>query len=388
MCGHGESSDIRTSTKFSAVAGVGRNPLHNTSIKDYLNTSFYSTDPSYSFTVTFLYFCFQRLALLMARPEFRTQLLHPRYWATWFGLGVWFLLGALPYRVQLFLGKVLGRMLARAAPRRRKIAYANVSLCFPELDEPQRQKLVDEVMESVGIAFFETGMAWFWPVRRLRKLMSIEGIEHLEAAKQDGVGVVLMALHFTHIDIGAKLLGLQFSIDGSYRPHKNAVFDYIQRTGRERHTMEGHAMPREDVRGMVKALRKGRAIWYAPDQDYGRKHSIFVPFFGVPAATLSAMSQLARLGKARVIPFTQTRKSDGSGYQLTVHPPLSDFPSGDEYQDCVAVNGLVETLIQEQPGQYLWVHRRFKTRPEGDADLYQPFGIERKTKRKMQQQLQ
>lgn len=152
--------------------------------------------------------------------------------------------------------------------------------------------------------------------------------------------------------------------------------------------MEGHAMPREDVRGMVKALRKGRAIWYAPDQDYGRKHSIFVPFFGVPAATLSAMSQLARLGKARVIPFTQTRKSDGSGYQLTVHPPLSDFPSGDEYQDCVAVNGLVETLIQEQPGQYLWVHRRFKTRPEGDADLYQPFGIERKTKRKMQQQLQ
>jgi len=322
----------------------------------------------------------------MARPEFHAQLLHPRYWATWFGFGVWYLLGKLPYRVQLILGRGLGWLLARVVPRRRKIACANISLCFPELTEQQRQKLVDEVMESVGIAFFETGMAWFWPVSRLRRQMSIDGVEHLEAAKRDGVGVILMALHFTHIDIGAKLLGLQFSIDGSYRPHKNSVFDYVQRNGRERHTMEGQAIPREDVRGMVKALRKGRAIWYAPDQDYGRSHSIFVPFFGVPAATLTAMSQLSRLGKARVIPFTQTRKSDGSGYQLIVHPPLDDFPSGDEHRDCVAVNTIVETLIRQQPGQYLWVHRRFKTRPEGEADLYQQYGVEGKRKRKKRSQ--
>ncbi len=338
--------------------------------------------PPYSATVPDPSLLIRQLALPMARPEFRRQLLHPRYWATWIGLGVWYALCTLPYRAQLFMGRALGRILVRAASRRRKIAYANVSLCFPELSESQRQQLADEVMESVGIAFFETGMAWFWPVRRLQRQMSIDGIEHLEAAKQDGVGVILMALHFTHIDIGAKLLGLQFSIDGSYRPHKNAVFDYVQHTGRERHTMEGQAMPREDVRGMVKALRKGRTMWYAPDQDYGRKNSIFVPFFGIPAATLSAMSQLSRLGKARVIPFTQTRKPDGSGYQLNIHPPLSDFPSGDERQDCVAINQIVERLIREQPGQYLWVHRRFKTRPEGEADLYQPFGIERKVKRK------
>ena len=321
----------------------------------------------------------------MAKPEFKKQLLHPRYWATWIGFGVWYLLCALPYRVQLFLGRILGFVLARAVPRRRKIAYANISLCFPQLAEPQRRELTDEVMASVGIAFFETGIAWFWPVRRLRKLISVDGIEHLEAAKQEGAGVILMALHFTHIDIGAKLLGLQTSIDGSYRPHNNPVFDYMQSTGRERHTMEGQAIPREDVRGMVKALRRGRAIWYAPDQDYGRKHSIFVPFFGIPAATLSATSQLARLGKARVIPFTQTRKPDGSGYHLTVHPPLADFPGGDEYQDCVAINTMVEKLIRQQPGQYLWVHRRFKTRPEGSADLYQPFDTGGKKKRKKQQ---
>ena len=313
----------------------------------------------------------------VAKPKFRSQLLHPRHWIAWTGFGVWYLLSALPYRVQLFLGRKLGRILIQVAPRRRKIASTNIALCFPELNDPQRRKLLDEVMESLGIAFFETGIAWFWPVRRLKQLMSINGAEHLEAAKKDGVGVILMALHFTHIDIGAKLLGLKFSIDGVYRPHKNAVFDYMQSSGRERHTMKGNVIPRKDVRGMVKALRKGRAIWYAPDQDYGPKHSIFVPFFGVPAATLTAMSQLSRLGKARVIPFTQTRKSDGSGYQLTVHPPLTDFPVGDDYQDCVFINEYVESLIRKQPGQYLWPHRRFKTRPEGEADLYQQFDTEK-----------
>jgi len=307
----------------------------------------------------------------MATPEFRASLLHPRYWATWLGFGAWYLLSVLPYRLQLLMGRILGRVLYRLASRRRKIAYANIALCFPELNETQRQQTVRKVMQSIGIAFFETGIAWSWPVRRLQKLRSIEGIEHLEAAKKEGVGVILMALHFTHIDIGAKLLGLQFSIDGSYRSHKNPVFDYMQHTGRERHIMEGQAIPRDDVRGMVKALRKGRAMWYAPDHDYGPKNSIFVPFFGIPAATLSATTQLARLGKAKVIPFTQTRKSDGSGYHLTIHDPLTD---------CVLINNTVETLIRQQSGQYLWVHRRFKTRPEGEGSLYNSFGIGSKRK--------
>jgi KDO2-lipid IV(A) lauroyltransferase len=230
-------------------------------------------------------------------------------------------------------------------------------------------------MASIGIAFFETGIAWFWPKWRLQNLYTIEGLEHLQAAQESKVGVILMAFHFTHIDIGAKLLGLRFSIDGTYRPHNNPVYDYIQRTGRERHSMHGQAIPRDDVRAMVKALRTGRAIWYAPDQDYGPKHSIFVPLFGVPAATVTATSQLARLGKARVIAFTQTRRKGGAGYHLKIYPPLEHFPSEDEVVDTQRINRFVEERILEQPEQYLWVHRRFKTRPEGAPDLYALAGV-------------
>lgn len=317
----------------------------------------------------------------MASPNFSTKMLHPRYWATWFGFGVWYLLSLLPYRVQLHLGKGLGWLLYRLAKRRRKIALANITLCFPELSPQQVEERVKQVINSVGIAFFETGIAWFWPKKRLQGLYHLQGVEHLEQAQKDGVGVILMALHFTHIDIAAKLLGLSFSIDGSYRPHNNAVYDYVQRAGRERHTMEGQAISRDDVRTLVKSLRSGRAIWYAPDQDYGPKHSSFIPFFGVPAATVTATAQLARLGKARVIPFTHCRLDDGSGYQLTVHPPVENFPSGEEYQNALRINELVEKLIRQHPEQYLWVHRRFKTRPEGEPDVYAPFGVGKKKRR-------
>src|SRR5690606_12688141 len=234
----------------------------------------------------------------MSSPRFRLPLLHPRYWLTWLGFLVWYLLALLPYKMQLGLGRLLGKLLYRVAGRRRQIARANLDLCFPSWTAERRELVTRQVMESIGIAFFETGIAWFWPKWRLQRLYSLEGLGHLNTARESGVGVILMAFHFTHIDIGAKLLGLRFTIDGTYRPHNNPVYDYIQRTGRERHSMQGQAIPRDDVRGMVKALRNGRAIWYAPDQDYGAKHSIFVPLFGIPAATVTATSQLARLGKA------------------------------------------------------------------------------------------
>lgn len=238
-----------------------------------------------------------------------------------------------------------------------------------------------KVMESIGIAFFETGMAWFWPKSRLQTLYSIDGLEHLHSAQRDGQGVLLMAFHFAHIDIGAKLLGLEYSIDGTYRPHNNPVYDYVQRNGRQRHCAEGRTIPRDDVRGMIKALRAGRAIWYAPDQDYGAKHSIFVPLFGVPAATVTATSQLARMGKAQVIGFTQTRRP-GGGYHLQIYPPLQNFPSGDEVVDTTRVSQFVEARIAEQPEQYLWVHRRFKTRPPGEPDVYAACGISKGKRRK------
>lgn len=306
----------------------------------------------------------------MDRPRFRTYFLHPRFWLLWLGLGLLWLLVQLPYAALLRLGRVLGALMYRVAGSRRRIARRNLELCFPRLDEAARERLLKDNFASTGIAFFEMAMSWWWPRARLQRLAHIEGLEHLQAAQAEGRGVILMALHFTTLEIGAALLGQRHTIDGMYREHKNPLFDYIQRRGRERHNLDASAIEREDVRGMLKVLRAGRAIWYAPDQDYGRKQSLFVPLFGIPAATVTATTKFARLGRALVLPFTQERLVDGSGYRLVIHPPLADFPGESEEADCLRINRWVEQVVSATPEQYLWAHRRFKTRPEGEASLY------------------
>ncbi|WP_416422954.1 lipid A biosynthesis lauroyl acyltransferase [Pseudomonas sp. App30] len=307
----------------------------------------------------------------MDRPRFNRTFLHPRFWPLLLGLGLLWLVVQLPYRALLVIGRLLGLGMYRIAGERRRIAARNLELCFPELPLVERTRLLKENFASTGIAFFEMAMSWWWPKARLARLAHIEGLEHLQAAQQAGEGAILMALHFTTLEIGAALLGQRHTIDGMYREHGNPLFDFVQRQGRERHNLDSLAVEREDVRGMLKLLRKGRAIWYAPDQDYGAKQGIFVPLFGIPAATVTATTKFARLGKARVIPFTQQRLADGSGYRLVIHPPLADFPGESEEADCLRINQWVEASIRECPEQYLWAHRRFKSRPPGSPRLYE-----------------
>lgn len=306
----------------------------------------------------------------MDRPRFRAAFFHPRFWLLWSGLGVLWLVVQLPYKVQLRIGRFLGACMFRVAGERRRIAARNLELCFPEKNAAERERLLKENFASTGIAFFEMAMSWWWAKPRLAKLAHVEGLEHLQQAQRDGKGVILMAFHFTTLEIGAALLGQQHTIDGMYREHKNPLFDFIQRRGRERHNLDSLAVERDDVRGMLKLLRAGRAIWYAPDQDYGAKQSIFVPLFGIEAATVTATSKFAKLGKAQVVPFTQQRLADGSGYKLVIHPPLNDFPGESDEADCLRINQWVERAICECPEQYLWAHRRFKTRPPGEPKLY------------------
>lgn len=319
------------------------------------------------------------MALFMSAPVFRPALLHPRYWPIWLGLGLLWLIVRLPYRALLGLGRLVGWCMYVFMRERRQVAETNLQLCFPDWSDERRKQMLRDNFASNGIALFEMAMAWWWPRQRLSRLARIDGLEHLQRASAAGQGVVLTSLHFTTLELGAALLGQRVTIDGMYREHRNAVFDLVQRRGRERHNADARAIEREDVRAMFKSLRSGRAIWYAPDQDYGRKASVFVPFFGVPAATVTATSSFARLGKAQVVPFTQTRLPAGQGYQLTIHPPLADFPSGDEVADALRINQWAEQAILEQPEQYMWVHRRFKTRPEGEA---RPYAARRKRKRR------
>ena len=304
----------------------------------------------------------------MDRPVFRAYFLHPRFWPLWLGLGLLWLIAQLPYAVLLRLGRCLGGVMYRLASSRRKIAARNLELCFPQMPAAEREALLKENFASTGITFFEMAIAWWWPAERLRRLGSIEGLEHLRQAEADGQGVILMALHFTTLEMGGGLLGMAQNMYGMYRPHKNPLFDYVQRRGREQRLLG--VIGRDDVRGMLKLLRAGGVVWYAPDQDYGAQRSVFVPLFGVPAATVTATSKFARMGRAQVIPFTQQRLPDGQGYRLVIHPPLADFPTDSEEADCLRVNQWIEQAISQCPEQYLWAHRRFKTRPEGEPKLY------------------
>ncbi len=311
---------------------------------------------------------------LMDRPRFQKAFLSPRFWPLWCGLGLLWLIVQLPYPALLWTGRALGALMYRVAGDRRRIARRNLELCFPEMTAAERKHLLKENFASTGIAFFEMAMSWWWSRKRLASLAHIEGLEHLQQAQREGRGVILMALHFTTLEIGAALLGQKHTIDGMYREHKNPLFDYIQRQGRERHNLDSLAIEREDVRGMLKLLRSGRAIWYAPDQDYGAKQSIFVPLFGIQAATVTATSKFARLGKALVVPFTQERLADGSGYRLVIHAPLEGFPGETEEADCLRINQWIESVLREHPEQYLWAHRRFKSRPPGEPKLYAKRG--------------
>ena len=309
---------------------------------------------------------------VMDRPAFRIYFLHPRFWPLWLGMGLLWLVVQLPYRWLLVLGRGLGGVMYHLAGSRRRIAARNLELCFPELSVGERQRLLRENFASTGMTFFEMAISWWWPVERLKRLGTVEGLEHLRQAEADGQGVILMALHFTTLEMGGALLCMQQDMYGMYRAHKNPLFDFIQRHGREQRLLG--AIERDDVRGMLKVLRAGGVVWYAPDQDYGAQRSLFVPLFGVQAATVTATSKFARLGRARVVPFTQTRLADGTGYKVTVHPALADFPGDSEEADCLRINQWIEQAIRQQPEQYLWAHRRFKTRPAGEAKLYRKKG--------------
>lgn len=305
----------------------------------------------------------------MSSPEFSRALLAPRHWPSWIGAGIWFLLAQLPYRVQLGLARLLSPLLF-LNKKRVHMARTNLRLCFPEKSEAEREELLKQNLESTAMAVFETGIAWFWPKWRLRRLFSITGVEHVEQARSEGQGALLLSLHFTTLDIGSAMLGQYVNYDGMYSPHSNPVFDYLQKQRREAYCKGGMAFSRDNVRAMISQLRKGRMIWYAPDRDLGAKVSVFVPFFGVPTATVTATSQFARLGKAKIIPFTQYRRANGSGYDVVIHPPFENFPTGDELVDARRVNEFMETEILKHPEQYFWAQPRFKTRPEGVPKRY------------------
>lgn len=308
----------------------------------------------------------------MSAPKFEIRLLHPRYWPTWLGVGLVWLLSWLPIPLQMVLGGALGWLAGRLLRRRRAIVRVNLEVAYPQRSAAERARMIDAHFVDLGIGVFETALAWFAPDWRLRRRAEVVGLEHLRAAMADGSGVLLLTGHFTTLEIGARLLcvaGVRFH--AMYRPYNNAVMDHLMH-----HWREGRsglpALARSDLRPLLRALRVGHAIWYAPDQTLDARLSVYAPFFGIPVRTITATARLAQMGKARVVPYFPQRIA--GRYRIVVLPALEDFPGADEVSDAARVNRVIEEGIALAPTQYFWVHKRFKGLPPGVPSLYSGRG--------------
>ena len=284
-------------------------------------------------------------------------------------LGFWVgkFIAKLPMPFLLSLGKGIGNISYYIAKNRRHIIERNIELCFPQLSSAEQKKLVKANFQSLGMGIFETLVAWLKPEEQVKELFTYEGLENLEALKESGHGALLLTVHFCNLELGARAITLKTPFVAMYRQHKNRTYEERQFKMR---TMQSQNEPvnRNEIRKTIKLLRNGKILWYAPDQNYGGSDHVFVDFFGIKALMITATSQMAKLGKAKVLPYYCIR--EGKQYRVKILPALENFPSDSATQDCEQLNQLFESWILEAPEQYLWAHRRFKSRPEGEKDLY------------------
>jgi Kdo2-lipid IVA lauroyltransferase/acyltransferase len=297
--------------------------------------------------------------------------LGPRYWLTW---GVVFLLrmlALLPHRAGLSVGAGIGVLLYRMAVKRRRVTQVNIKLCFPELTLEQQQELVKEVFKANAMGFVETAWAYWGDHHRILEKTTLKGFELLEEALSHHRGVILLGGHFSTLDLG----GVMFSKSGNpintvYRKHNNTLMDYIISKGRLR---SSRPIERKNMRKILRELKENRCVWYAPDQDFGKSGAVFVPFFGQAAATIVATTRMTKLNDSPILMLAHYRNKDNSGYTMEL-TPVPGFPTDDETKDAALVNQVLETAIRKAPEQYMWVHKRFKTQPDGNQKWYKEAG--------------
>jgi Kdo2-lipid IVA lauroyltransferase/acyltransferase len=298
----------------------------------------------------------------------RLRLLAPRYWLSWAGLGLLRVLALLPYPAVVSLGRALGAVLRRLPTSFVSTARRNIELCLPELSAAARARLLDEHFASLGIALLEIPFAWWSSPARLAKLVQIEGVEHLRAAQARNHGVILLTAHFTSMEMAGRSLLFVAPVGFLYRKTRNEVVAYALR--RFRIGYGGHPIPKDDIRAFITALKHNECVWYAPDQSYRKKGAEMVPMFGIPAATNTLTSRLARMTGATVLPYFFRRLPGTAGYRAVIHPPLENFPSDCAAADAERFNRMIEAQVRLAPEQYLWIHRRFKGLSEDYPDYY------------------
>ena len=295
-----------------------------------------------------------------------TEFIRPKFLPTWIAI-LFMRIGVfIPFNGQVMIGKLIGKVIYPFMHRLRSTAYLNISHCFPDKKQSQVNLLVKRHFEAIGISFFETANAYYGSDNKIKKLLTITNEKILKDTLKEEGGVILLCSHFMPLMLGSRALLLKHTIANVYRPQNNKLFDKIMVRGYQNH---GAIMIKStDTRSIIKAINNSLPIWYAPDQDLGKNNSVFAPFFGIQTATTAATARLAKNNNTRVIPYTFIRTK--KGYSMTFDKPLSNYPSLDPIEDAAVVNKILEKQISKSPEQYLWIHRRFKTRPNDEKNFY------------------
>lgn len=302
---------------------------------------------------------------------FVKEMLLPHFWGAWLAIFILYVLVTfLPSAFTLFIGRCIGRLMGRILPARKYVLHRNLELAFPDMDENDRKKLAKKVQENSGMAIFETGFAWFWPDWRLKRHIRVDKdeLEKAVAYYKDEKPALILSAHFVTLELMARIYATMVTPGiGIYRPSDHPVWEWAQVRGRLRKNFA--LVDRKDPRSMIKALMRNCPIWYAPDQDYGERVSVFVPFFAVKeAATVVGTHNLAKVKGTRVLPSWTIR--EGRYYHLYLKDALENFPTEDPVADAAYINKEIEKMIMCAPEQYLWLHRRFKTSPNDSEDRY------------------
>jgi KDO2-lipid IV(A) lauroyltransferase len=294
--------------------------------------------------------------------------LAPKYWPLWLVFGIMRLISMLPLRWMQAIGSGIGVLLYRLVASRRRAARTNITQAYPEYSEAQVRALNIASFKSLGISVFEIAQAWWANRDYLRSICDIDGKQHLDEALSRGKGVILLTGHFTTLEIGAMLIGLFTTLNGVYKKAHNPMFNAFM--AHYRSTYGDELIENKNVRALIRGLRKGRATWFAPDQDFAEQDIVFTPFLGGVASTLTATARMAEMTGAAVVPFYPLRLDNGEGYRLVILPALEDFPSDDIERDSARVNQAIEAMVYANPEQYGWMHKRFKTQPPGHPPVY------------------
>jgi Kdo2-lipid IVA lauroyltransferase/acyltransferase len=286
----------------------------------------------------------------------------PRYWLTWLAVGLLRVIERLSYPHLVQAGRALGRIGRRLPLHYIPVARANMRLCLPEISDAERERLLDRHFEALGISICESAMSWWSSEERIAGLSRVEGVAHLEQALAAGRGAIILTAHFTTLEIGARILNAAFPINVLYKPPKNPLLAFIADTNRNtyKRSEQFRTIERDDIRSMVRALRRNESVWYAPDQSFRNKGAEMVPFFGIPAATNVATSRLAQLTGAAVLLYSHERLPNAEGYRVALSAPLADYPGASAQADALRFNHFIEAEVRRIPEQYWWIHRRFK----------------------------